>query len=254
MRGEHCGPVAFERDPAPIDAQELLARLFVPRTPVLDGEVHVFGDRIVLLVPAEFRAAGPGTRCLRRLLTHDVAPADVTVVWDRSRGKVEQYAFRRPGETIVTLWIGVRTGSRAEVMEAMLEMPAPAALPLSSDMDGNERVLAPEGGFLTVALKRGAPQYLRLIEGDRRGGVFLQGIAAERSTDSFHVVENASASDAVKSLYGELAAAGVSRGWPFRGVRRQSTRPGRRSTPVLRIAQNDTSCRCLSMLRPAATA
>ena len=115
---------------------------------------------------------------IARLLTHDVKATKVEVVYDKSTGRVENYAFRRPGETVVALWVGVSVGSRAEKMEAMIEMPEAAGLALLADMDGNERVVVPEDGLVTVTLEKGQARYLRLLDGIMVDGVFVQNAAA----------------------------------------------------------------------------
>ena len=143
-----------------------------------------------------------GLNTIARLLTHEVELADVEVIYDKSVGKVEHYAFKRPGETIVPMWIGIGAGSRADSMKAMVEVPASAGLVLSADTDGNERVLTPDGGFVTVTVENGAPQYMRFLDGEREGDVFLWGMDA--LGDDFGIVAGTPS--------GELAIAeGVSR-------------------------------------------
>lgn len=114
---------------------------------------------------------------IARLLTHEVMPADVAVDYDRSAGKIEHYAFARPGETIVALWVGVHAGGRADALEATFAAPASAGLALLVDMDGNERVVDIVDGAVTLRVKHQAPRYLRLIDGRVVGDVFLQDLA-----------------------------------------------------------------------------
>ena len=111
---------------------------------------------------------------IARLFTHEVTLADVDVVYDKSMGKIEHYAFARPGETIVALWVGPRAGSRAESLKVTIEAPASAALALLVDMDGNERIVGIVDGVVTVRVKHEEPRYLRLIDGTVTDGVFMQ--------------------------------------------------------------------------------
>lgn len=114
---------------------------------------------------------------IARLLTHEVVPASVPVIYDKAVGKVENYAFHRPGETIVALWVGVGAGSRADEIEAIVEVPAGAAIALAVDLNGNERELIPAGSFVAVKLRNESPQYLRFLDGERVDDVFVQGMS-----------------------------------------------------------------------------
>ena len=153
---------------------------------------------------------------IARLLTHEVDLAKVSVDYDHTQGKVEHYAFKRPGEYIVTLWIGVHAGSRANQMTARVHVPPTVGLVLTCDMDGNEQVLSHGKDHLEVKLLRDQAQYLRLLEGTRHNGVFvkLQGFDhhAANGADSCHLVTRVSADPELRRHYESLAAAGISHG------------------------------------------
>ena len=110
---------------------------------------------------------------IARLLTHEVKRTDLPLIYDKSRGKVEYYAFARPGEIVVPMWVGVRAGSRSDRIEVRFKSPPSVGLVLSADVDGNERIVVPDDGVLTVWLEKGRPQYVRLLDGKYRNGVFL---------------------------------------------------------------------------------
>lgn len=110
---------------------------------------------------------------IARLLTHEVHLTEVPMIYDKRAALAEQYAFARPGETIVTLWIGVRAGGRAEQVIVTLEVPVGTGLVLAVDMDGNERVLETNSGFVEVPLTRGEPRYVRFLEGNSANHVFV---------------------------------------------------------------------------------
>jgi len=110
---------------------------------------------------------------IARLLTHEVRRTDVQMTYDEREALVENYAFARPGETIVTLWIGVRAGGRADQVPVTVRTPRDVGLALAVDMDGNEQVVELRHHEVEVALKRDEPQYLRFIAGDQFGDVFV---------------------------------------------------------------------------------
>ena len=117
---------------------------------------------------------------IARLLTYEAKAALIPVIYDKAMGKVEHYAFRRPGETIVALWVGVGAGSRSDEIEAIVEVPSAAALALAVDLNGNERELIPAGRFVAVKLRNESPQYVRFLDGERLDDVFVQGMSKYR--------------------------------------------------------------------------
>lgn len=136
-----------------------------------------------------------------RLLTHEVKHVSVPVRWNRRKGSVESYAFRRPGETVVATWIGppLKSGirrwqqqHRAPRMDITVKAPAGAAMALAVDLEGHERVVPIRDGLVKLQLTRppdihdgagqllwsrgGQPTFLRFLDGRRVGAVFFQNI------------------------------------------------------------------------------
>ena len=166
---------------------DLFAVCFFRTTPSMGDWVFRDGNEVDLLVHCKGHfAARWGSReitmgrpmayahnTIARLLTHEVELDDVPVRQDERSGRVEHYAFRRPGETIVALWSGVRRGGRAERVEAIIALPEGTGLALACDADGNERVVAAAEGSVSLQIRRGEPQYLRLLRGRMAGPVFI---------------------------------------------------------------------------------
>ena len=133
---------------------------------------------------------------LARLLTHEVQYADIPVTWDKDKGNVEYYAFRRPGETVLAIWIGPpakwQRQPRAESLVVSIDVPKAAGLVIETDIVGNESRVVPQNGKLTLELTRpkdvkdangrilylraGRPVFLRFITGERRDTVFMQNL------------------------------------------------------------------------------
>jgi len=157
------------------------------------GLVNVNGDwRISVARPFAYTHA-----TIARLLTHEVREAKVDIAWDKKKGNVESYAFHRPGETILAIWIGTSSAwqnrPRAKELAVSVTVPDKTGLVLAVDLMGNERVLKPDGNQLKLLLTRppdvrdgsgqrilylrsGQPIYLRFLQGEQRDNVFLQNI------------------------------------------------------------------------------
>ena len=138
-----------------------------------------------------------------RLLTHEVQLAEIDAEWDKAAGHLERYAFARPGETIVAMWIGpdLKYGYtgwgqelRAQSLDVTVTVPTGTALATATDLMGIERVLPIRNGKVRVHLTRpedvtdkagqiiyprsGQTTWLRLFEGKRTGQVFVQKMPA----------------------------------------------------------------------------
>ena len=161
------------------------------------------------------RPAAYALNTTARLLTHEVRPTRVSISYDRKAGAVERYAFRRPGETILAMWVGLKDGTRAEALEIRVRVPKGAALVLAADMDGNERIVEPADGSATVRLRRDRMCYVRMLQGRRAEGVFLQNLdrlAGAGGRRRYRLVTSRRPTPQRKAIYARLAAAGISRG------------------------------------------
>ena len=206
-----------------VDA-DLYAVCFFRSTPSM-------GDWVYNLAPGELRVHSKGHFVARwngreismgrpmaythntiaRLLTHEVTAAEASIEYDTSQGLVEHYAFARPSEVIVPLWIGIENGKRAERLEVSVTMPPRTGLVLACDMDGNERVIEPEGDVVRIEIELGQPRYVRFIESARDGRVHLR-LRNLPADMPYHVVTRADAAPHYEALYRRLAGAGASEG------------------------------------------
>ena len=146
---------------------------------------------------------------LARLLTHDVSPAeDIPLAWDKARGHVEQYAFERPGEIILCLWIGVHAGMRAAELAVELQIPDDVGLALVADNDGNESLLDAPGGRASLQLSRDTVSFVRLIKGTLDGKVFMCNVDG-LMTSRVHLVEDPRPTPERRTLYQALVDTGI---------------------------------------------
>ena len=146
-----------------------------------DGDIRIHGNgfftnrwntrTITLARPAAYTL-----NTLARLLTHEVKPAKVKIDYNKNSGRVEHYAFQRPGETILALWIGVHAGMRAEEIDVKVPLPQNIGLVLVADNDGNEQALEHAGGVASLRLVRENVSFVRMLEGAYDRNVFLQHI------------------------------------------------------------------------------
>ena len=145
---------------------------------------------------------------LARLLTHEVTDAEAPVSWDANDGRVESYAYRRPGETIQAVWIGPPSDwqhqPRAKSLQVSVPVPDSAGLVLAVDINGNERVLTARNGSVSLSLTRpqdvrsnngrllfmrnAEPTYLRFLDGARLDNVFLHDVL-NLARSNFEVVK-----------------------------------------------------------------
>ena len=145
---------------------------------------------------------------LARLLTYEVELAGVNIEYDKTTATVEQYGFHRPGETILALWVGVHIGMRAEKIDLTIPVPENVGLVIVADNDGNERLLEITGNHVSLQLVRHSVSYVRMLEGKREAGVFMQ--HTDRIPAGPHqLVTDRIPSPATKTLYDRLTISGI---------------------------------------------